>query len=108
VAAGNLREALSCYRSVPDLERALKLVGQIGEYPAAESLQWIARLQELVAKRPEKFTKHVTPAEKALLQDLLERALGVTRRKPVPRPKVKKTPVLRRPKQNSSDGKPRI
>ena len=108
LAAGNLREALSCYRSVPDLERTLKLVGQIGEYPAAESLQWIARLQELVAKRPEKFTKHVTPAEKELLQDLLERALGVTRRKPVPRPKVKKTPVLRRPKQNSSDGKPRI
>ena len=108
LAAGNLREAVSCYRSVPDLERALKLVSQIGEYPAGESLQWIARLQELVAERPEKFTKLVTPAEKELLQDLLERALGVTRRKPVSRPKVKKTLVPRRPKQNGSGGRPRI
>jgi len=92
LAAGNLREALSCYRSIPDLEAALKLVGEIGQHPASESLQWISRLQQLVAERPEKFTKAVTPAEKKLLEELLERALGVSRRKPVPRNTTKKKP----------------
>ena len=90
LAEGNLKKALNCYRSIPDLEGALKLVEQIGEHPAAGSLQWISRLQKLVAERPEKFTKVVTPAEKKLLEDLLERALGVTRRKPVPRSTAKK------------------
>jgi len=90
LAEGNLKEALNCYRSIPDLDAALKLVREIGEHPAAGSLQWISRLQELVVERPEKFTKVVTPAEKKLLEDLLERALGVTRRKPVPRSTAKK------------------
>ncbi len=88
----NLKEALTCYRSIPDLEAALKLLGDIGEHPAAESLQWISRLQQLVAERPEKFTKAVTPAEKKLLEELLERALGVNRRKPVPRNMAKRKP----------------
>src|SRR5580704_3604120 len=57
--AGQLKEALSCYRSIPDLEAALKLIAHIGEHPAADSLQWISRLQTLVAERPEKFTKVV-------------------------------------------------
>ena len=92
LAAGNLKEALSCYRSIPDLEAALKMLGEIGEHPAAESLQWIARLQQLVAERPEKFTKVVTPAEKKLLEELLERALGVSRRQPAPRKTAKKKP----------------
>jgi hypothetical protein len=97
LTAGNLKEALNCYRFIPDLETALKLVAEIGEHPAAESLQWISRLQQLVAERPEKFTKVVTPAEKKLLQELLERALGVSRRKPAP-PKAprSKTPVARK------------
>jgi hypothetical protein len=106
LAAGNLPEALNCYRSAPDLEQALKLVAKIGEHPAAQSLEWIAKLQKLVVERPDKFTKLVTPAEKEFLQDLLEKALGVSRRKPVPRPKVKKTLVPRKPKPNSGKGKP--
>ncbi|MBV9679186.1 MAG: hypothetical protein JO185_22815 [Acidobacteriaceae bacterium] len=85
---GNLKEALQCYRSVPDLESALKLVGRIGEHPAAESLEWVSKLQQLVAERPDKFTKVILPSEKKILQDLLERALGVNRRKPVPRKKA--------------------
>ena len=79
----------------------------MGEHPAAASLQWIGKLQSLVAERPEKFTKLVTPAEKELLQDLLEKALGVTRRQPAARPKVRKTLVPRKPKANSAKGKPR-
>jgi superfamily I DNA/RNA helicase len=109
LAAGNLKDALSCYRSIPDFEAALKLVGQIGEHPAAESLQWISRMQQLVAERPEKFTKVVTSSEKKLLEELLERALGVSRRKPVPRGKAKKkasAPRKRVQKRKEGHGEP--
>jgi hypothetical protein len=98
----DLKEALRCYRSIPDLETALKLVGEIGNHPAAESLQWIFELQQQVNKRPERFTKVVTSAEKKLLEDILERSLGVSRRKPAPRKAVKKrsvTPRKRGPKE---------
>ena len=83
--AGNLKDALQCYRSIPNFEAALKLVAEIGEHPAADSLRWLSELQELVNRRPDKFTKVVTPAEKKLLEEVLERSLGVTRRKPVPK-----------------------
>jgi hypothetical protein len=108
MATGNLKEALTCYRAVPDLEGALKLVSEVGEYPAAESLRWISRLQQLVAERPEKFTKMVTPAEKKLLEELLEKALGVSRRKAAPRRGIKKTPVSRKGVQRKTrdDGNP--
>ena len=106
---GNLKEALNCYRSIPDLEAALKLVAEIGEHPAVESLQWISKLQQLVAERPEKFTKVVTPAEKKLLQDLLERGLGVSRRKPAqPKRAKNNAPVARKraPKKTKPDAGP--
>jgi tetratricopeptide (TPR) repeat protein len=90
VAAGNLKEALNCYRSVPDLNAAMKLADEIG-HPAAESLKWVSRMQELVAQRPEKFTRMMTAAEKKALEELLERALGVARRKPAPRKTAAKT-----------------
>ena len=108
MAAGNLKEALTCYRSIPDLEQALKLVGEVGEHPATESLQWISRLQRLVAERPEKFTKMVTPAEKKLLEELLEKALGVNRRKAAPRKRIKKALASRKGVQRETrhDGNP--
>jgi len=84
-AVGNLRDALDCYRSIPDFDAALALVREAGDHPAAESLEWIAKLRELVAKRPEKFLEVVTAPEKKLLEELLERSLGVSRRKPAPR-----------------------
>jgi hypothetical protein len=96
VADGNLKEALLCYRTIPDLDEALKLVGKMGEHPAAASLEWIAKVQRLVAERPENFTKTVTAAEKKLLQELLEKALGVNRPKPAPRKVAKKSAVTRR------------
>jgi hypothetical protein len=99
IAAGNPKEALNCYRSIPDLENALKLVGEIGDHPAADSLAWIARMQKLVAERPEKFTKLTTAAEKKMLEEMLERSLGVTRRKPAPRKTAaKKTAATKTPK----------
>jgi hypothetical protein len=102
MAAGNLKEALTCYRSVPDLELALKLVDEVGEYSAAESLRWIAKLQKLVAERPEKFTKMVTQAERKLLEELLEKALGVSRRKAAPSKGIKKAPTSRKREQRKT------
>jgi len=107
MAAGNLKEALTCYRSIPDLEEALKLVGEVGEHPATESLRWISRMQRLVAERPEKFTKMVTPAEKKLLEELLEKALGVNRRKAAPRKGIKRAPASRKGiRKTRHDGNP--
>ena len=96
VEDGNLKEAFLCYRAIPDLDEALKLVGEMGEHPAAESLQWIARVQRLVAERPENFTKTVTAAEKKMLQELLEKALGVSWPKPASRKVAKKSAIPRR------------
>jgi hypothetical protein len=84
LAAGNSKEALNAFRSVPDVDSALKLALEIG-HPSADSLQWISKLRGVVAERPDKFTKSVTPAEKKALEQLLEEALGVVRRKPAPR-----------------------
>jgi len=84
LAAGNLKEALNAFRSVPDIDAALKLAVEIG-HPSAESLQWISKLRGLVAERPEKFIKSATSAEKKALEQMLEEALGVTRKKPAPR-----------------------
>ncbi len=96
VADGSLKEALLCYRTIPDLDEALKLLDEMGEHPAAESLQWMAKVQRLVAERPQNFTKTVTAAEKKLLQDVLEKALGVSRPKPAPRRVAKKSAAPRR------------
>ncbi len=105
VNAGNLKEALTCYRAVPDLDAALKLVCEMGEHPAAASLEWMSKLRQLVSERPEKFTKQVTAAEKKLLEGVLEEALGVTRRKPAPRKTASKkaaAPRKRAVKKTSS------
>jgi hypothetical protein len=93
-AAGDLKSALNCYRTIPDLEAALQLLPELGDaHPAADTLQWMARMQKLVAERPEKFTKMVMPAEKKLLEEMLERSLGVVRKKPAARKSVAKAPA---------------
>jgi DNA-binding phage protein len=62
----------------------------------------------LVAERPEKFTKMVTPAEKKLLEELLEKALGVNRRKAASSKGIKKAPASRKGIQRKTrhDGNP--
>jgi tetratricopeptide (TPR) repeat protein len=95
--AGDRKEALRCYRTVPDLKAALGLAVEMGGHPATESLAWITKLQTLVSQRPEKFTKVVTAEEKKALEELLERALGVSRRKSaLKKPGVKKPPAPRK------------
>ena len=90
IELGNLKEALQCYRSIPDLRQAMKLLGQLGDHPAAESLHWIVKLEKLIEQRPEKFPKVVTAAEKQMLETLLVQALGVTRPKRAPAKTAKK------------------
>ncbi len=80
--AGSLKEALQCYRSIPDASAALALIDEMGEHPAGEALRWIARLEKLVEERPDNFNRTVLPVEKKQLEQLLERSLGVARKKP--------------------------
>jgi tetratricopeptide (TPR) repeat protein len=99
-AAGDLKEALSCYRSIPDFDAAWALISELPDHPAAESYQWLTRLRQLVAQRPEKFTRVMLPSEKKLLEEILEQALGAQRRKPVPRkPAAGKTAPARAPRK---------
>jgi len=99
--AGDLKEALQCYRSIPDFEAALKLVDELGDHPAADSLRWIAEMQQLVSRRPDKFVKTVTMAEKKLLEEILERSLGVQRRKPVAKKTAAATKKKAAPKKTT-------
>jgi hypothetical protein len=77
---GDLDSALRSFRSIPDLSRSLELLGKIKGHPAAESLEWIRRMQSLVAERPANLPKVVTPQELRYLQEILEQSLGVQRK----------------------------
>jgi hypothetical protein len=62
-------------------------------HPARAPLEWLGELDAFLARRPESFNRAMTPPEKKLLEVMLERGLGVQRKKPA----VKKAA--------SSDGK---
>jgi len=94
-----LKNALRCFRAVPDFAAALHIVRRMPDHPAAPSLEWLARLQSVVGERPEKFTRTVTDAEKKFLEEILEQALGVKRRKPAPKPARKPRAKPERPPQ---------
>lgn len=79
---GERDRALKCYRSVPDFGAALSLVRQMEGHAAAPSLEWLADLDGVLARRPENFNRTMTAPEKKLLEGMLERGLGVQRKKP--------------------------
>lgn len=79
---GEREKALRCFRSVPDFESALKLVKEMGAHPARASLEWLGELEALLARRPDNFNRAMTQPEKKLLESMLERGLGVQRKKP--------------------------
>jgi tetratricopeptide (TPR) repeat protein len=79
---GDPEKALKCFRSVPDFESALKLVRKIEGHPGRASLEWLAELNGLLARRPDNFNRVMTAPEKKLLEGMLERGLGVQRKKP--------------------------
>ena len=89
---GDREKALRCFRSVPDFESALRLVRQMEGHPARASLEWLGELDALLARRPENFNRAMTPPEKRLLEAMLERGLGVQRKKPA----IKKAAAARK------------
>ncbi|MBK5293694.1 MAG: hypothetical protein JJE04_18700 [Acidobacteriia bacterium] len=93
---GDLESALDCYRKVPDIKLALGAIKELGKpNAAAASLEWVAEMQALAAKRPDNFNRVMKPTEKKLLEQVLEQSLGVQRKKPA----VKKVAVKRTPKR---------
>jgi tetratricopeptide (TPR) repeat protein len=80
---GDREKALKCYRSVPDFEAALALVREMEGHSARAPLEWLAELDGLLARRPENFNRVMTQPEKKRLEGMLERGLGVQRKKPV-------------------------
>jgi hypothetical protein len=85
-------KALRCFRSVPDFQSSLALVRQLETHPARASLEWLAELETLLARRPDNFNRAMTPPEKKLLEAMLERGLGVQRKPPA----AKKAPAIRK------------
>jgi hypothetical protein len=83
---GKLKDALRNYRSIPDFEKALELMRELGGEPAAaESLEWIAELRQVLEKRPPNLLRTATAAEKKFLTALFEAQLEG--------PRVKKAPA---------------
>jgi hypothetical protein len=106
---GNLEKALRSFRSVPDFESALSLVRQMEAHPARAPLEWLGELNALLARRPENFNRTMTAPEKKLLEAMLERGLGVQRRKPAVKkapPKTRKTGPRKAAAQKTADGDP--
>ena len=104
---GEQDKALRCYRSVPDFAAALGLVRKMEGHTARPSLEWLAELDAVIARRPENFNRAMTPPEKKLLEGMLERGLGVQRKKPAVKkaaPKVSQSKAA--PKRTPSPRKP--
>jgi tetratricopeptide (TPR) repeat protein len=79
---GKLKEALACYRAIPDFEAAVSLIREIPDHAAGPAYNWLIDLKAVLERRPQNFAKVMTAPEKAVLEQLLEQGLGVTRRKP--------------------------
>jgi hypothetical protein len=89
------KDALRNYRAIPDVGKALALMREMGGEPAAaESLQWLGELQQVLAKRPVNLARVATAAEKKYLAAMLEAQLDG--------PRVKKPPVKRAPRKTTS------
>jgi hypothetical protein len=100
---GEREKALKCYRSMPDFASALGLVRQIEGHTARASLEWLAELDALLARRPENFNRAMTAPEKKLLEGMLERGLGVQRKKPPIRKAAPKSPQKRSPRKRTPE-----
>jgi tetratricopeptide (TPR) repeat protein len=96
---GEKEKAFRCFRSAADFNSALALVREMDTHPARESLEWLAELGGLLTRRPENFNRVMTTPEKKLLEEMLERGLGVQRKKPAARKApAKKAPATKKAK----------
>jgi hypothetical protein len=97
-ALGKRKDALRNYRSIPDVEKALELIGELGgEQAAQEGLEWLVKVRRVLEKRPANFARTATAAEKQLFTALLEAQLDG--------PRVKKAAKPRAPRKTAA--KPR-
>jgi len=109
---GERDKALRCYRSVPDFAAALGLVRQMDGHAARPSLEWLAELDAVLARRPENFNRTMTLPEKKQLEGMLERGLGVQRKKAAvkksdPKALHKSAPQKRAQRKGKSETGPR-
>jgi tetratricopeptide (TPR) repeat protein len=106
---GEREKALKCYRAVPDFAATLNLVRQIEGHAARPSLEWVSELDAVLARRPENFNRVMTVPEKKLLEGMLERGLGVQRKKPAAKKPAasKKAPMAAAKKKSAPKKKPR-
>jgi tetratricopeptide (TPR) repeat protein len=97
--AGSPKDALRCYRSLPDFDKALELLEGMPDHPARASMVWLRRMRDLAAERPPEFSKAILPGEKKVLEQILEASLGATRKKAAAKaaPKPKRAPAAKRP-----------
>ena len=93
---GDRDRALKCYRTIPDFAATLELVRRIDGHTARPSLEWLAELETVLARRPENFNRSMTVPEKKLLEGMLERGLGVQRKKPAVRKTAVKKAALKK------------
>lgn len=97
VALGENDKALRCFRAAPDFEASLDLVRKLESHPARESLEWLAELNGMLGRRPENFNRVMTPPEKKVLEGMLERGLGVQRKKPAVKKAAVKKAAVKKP-----------
>jgi hypothetical protein len=100
--AGNLKDALRNYRAIPDLERSMEAIRELGGHPAAESIEWMHEVDRVLKLRPQSFGKAATEAEKAFLAQMLESNMGAPRKAA-----AKKAPSAKSTKPKAPRGRPR-
>jgi len=98
IEAGSPKDALRCYRSLPDFDKALELLEGMPDHPARASMVWLRRMRDLAAERPPEFSKAILPGEKKVLEQILEASLGATRKKAAAKaaPKAKQAAAAKR------------
>ena len=106
-AAGKLKEALACYRSVPDFDAAAALIREMPSHAAAPSYIWLEKLRSVVAERPQNFNRVMQASEKKVFEQMLEQALGVARKQPVARKAVARKAPAKRKKPQPGPASPR-
>jgi hypothetical protein len=74
----------------------------------AGSYEWLMQLRTLAEARPENFNRVMTAPEKKILEQMLEHALGVSRKKAAAKKTApKKAAAKRPPPQRTPQQKPK-
>ncbi|MBI3209552.1 MAG: hypothetical protein HYZ37_11715 [Candidatus Solibacter usitatus] len=74
---GKLKEALECYRGIPDVSSSRKVMDAMGGHPAAAAYDWMEALETHLKKKPENFMKVLNSQEKQIVADLASQLMGL-------------------------------